>query len=482
MSTTSAPAAGTNELLATITRLVTAADGDTLYRDVYLHRAAELLAPMISESQYDAALTRREQLTAILAQARAALGRQDWTAVRELGTRAAQLRGSLEGEQATLAAADAVYAAPPVVLDPLSPGISLSSPRWSSPEQARQDVSAALAALTREDAALSQLYASRQRTIDALPVQGAVGTSTASGPTGNLEQRALQALERGDIEAINACADAMLGNAAGSAAAARGAIARARLVAPGVLREPLPEACLARAKPLGLEAAEAPELSGELRDAVAQFIEQYALGASPAVHARATDGVARLKFVAEKVTIPPDVAAIFAETIALFALHVYVNSAGIRYVPPPIEREPLLIEPHPEGDDAATPLLRELHLDRRRGIARQHIEMHLRAHGPRILADQLGLDPRAFRLVCVPPDVYSRIGRDRGWGTREEWTHFDGYQVLSGGGMRALVGGNARYGGVFDLCSISRDDARENTVVRFAVIRRARFDVRFGTP
>ena len=57
----------------------------------------------------------------------------------------------------------------------------------------------------------------------------------------------------------------------------------------------------------------------------------------------------RLKVVAEKITIPPDVAAIFAETIALFALHVYVNSAGIRYVPLPTEREPLLIEAHPRG-------------------------------------------------------------------------------------------------------------------------------------
>lgn len=161
-------------------------------------------------------------------------------------------------------------------------------------------------------------------------------------------------------------------------------------------------------------------------------------------------------------------------------MHVYVNSAGIRYVPLPTEREPLLIEAHPEGDDAATPLLRELHLERRRGVARNQIEARLRANGPRILADHLGLDPFAFRLVCVPPDLYMRLGRERGWGSREEWTHFDGYQLLGGGGLRALVGGNARYGGLVDLCSISRDDARENTVVRFAVIRRERLGVRFG--
>ncbi len=71
----------------------------------------------------------------------------------------------------------------------------------------------------------------------------------------------------------------------------------------------------------------------------------------------------------------------------------------------------------------------------------------------------------------MPPDVFARVGRERGWGNREQWTHYDGYQVASGGHLRALVGGNARYGGLLDLCSISRDDGRENTVARFAVIR-----------
>jgi len=57
--------------------------------------------------------------------------------------------------------------------------------------------------------------------------------------------------------------------------------------------------------------------------------------------------------------------------------------------------------------------------------------------------------------------------------------HGSGYQVMKGGRLRALVGGNARFGGLFDLASISRDDGRENTVVRFAVIRRERLGVRF---
>ena len=42
------------------------------------------------------------------------------------------------------------------------------------------------------------------------------------------------------------------------------------------------------------------------------------------------------------------------------------------------------------------------------------------------------------------------------------------------GHLLALVGGDTRYGGIADLCGISSSDARENTVVRFAVVRRER--------
>ena len=67
-----------------------------------------------------------------------------------------------------------------------------------------------------------------------------------------------------------------------------------------------------------------------------------------------------------------------------------------------------------------------------------------------------------------------------GWGTREEWTHFDGYQVRKQGQLLALVGGNARYGGVADLCGISTSDARDNVVARLAVVRRERLGTRLA--
>jgi hypothetical protein len=81
--------------LATITRLVIAADGDTLCRDVYLRRALELLAPIVSEASWAAALTGHEQLARLLSQAQAAVARRDWPQVREVGARATALQRSI---------------------------------------------------------------------------------------------------------------------------------------------------------------------------------------------------------------------------------------------------------------------------------------------------------------------------------------------------------------------------------------------------
>jgi hypothetical protein len=77
-------------------------------------------------------------------------------------------------------------------------------------------------------------------------------------------------------------------------------------------------------------------------------------------------------------------------------------------------------------------------------------------------------------LLCIPFDVYVRVGEERGWGRQEQWTHFDGYQLMRSSQLRALVGGDTRYGGLYDLVSIGIDDRREHVITRFAVVRRKR--------
>ena len=129
--------------------------------------------------------------------------------------------------------------------------------------------------------------------------------------------------------------------------------------------------------------------------------------------------------------------------------------------------------------DAPSKLLAALGLAKRRGLSRDTIEAALLRFGGEILENSLGLDPVEFRLVCIPYDLYGRLGRERGFGKWPHWTHFDGYQVMGGNRLRALAGGDGRFGGLYDLVSISPSDARDGVYARFAVVRRARMAARW---
>ena len=91
-----------------------------------------------------------------------------------------------------------------------------------------------------------------------------------------------------------------------------------------------------------------------------------------------------------------------------------------------------------------------------------------------MLGKELGLDPRTFRLVCIPPDVHLRLGEAEGWGRQPYWTHFDGYLVMADGRLQALAGGDARFGGLYDLLGVGRDYDSDKLLARFAVVRRDR--------
>jgi hypothetical protein len=122
----------------------------------------------------------------------------------------------------------------------------------------------------------------------------------------------------------------------------------------------------------------------------------------------------------------------------------------------------------------ASALLAALGFSSRHGLPRIAIEQALLAHGGDVLEKELGLDPRVFRLVCIPADVHLRLGEAEGWGRQPFWTHFDGYLVMADGRLRALAGGDVRFGGLYDLLGISRDYDADRVMARFAVVRRER--------
>src|SRR5262245_6292928 len=463
---------------AVIALLANAADGDTLFRDLYLHRARELLAPLFAESRYRSAAGERAEAERCMQQARVATAHRDWERVRELSGRAAALQQSLQATQELNTLAGSGYDAPAIALDPFSPGLT---PRGKDRRTLQAAAGDALGRLEAADAASAALYSGRRAVIAALaPSSAAPGASDKKKPAESLDRRLQQAAERGDAEELRQLADQMLASSpATESTAEKQAASRTRFEAPPVLGEPFPQSSVERAGALGLEAVVShvvPEVAATIRD----FLDRYGWGPATAELGKASEGVTQLRSLARERISSRELADTAAETISLFATQVYINSAGLRYVPLPIDTEPCLIEGFAEGEEPVTELLKALGLPKRRGLTRVEIENALLLNGPRVLEDQLGLDPREFRLICIPPDIYLRVGRERGWGQRAEWTHFDGYRVLQSGQLLALVGGSSKYGGLVDLCGISPTDERDNVIARFVVVRRARLGARPG--
>ena len=134
----------------------------------------------------------------------------------------------------------------------------------------------------------------------------------------------------------------------------------------------------------------------------------------------------------------------------------------------------MLVERFVEDDaDAPSALLALLGLPHRRGLSRAAIERAVR-RGTANACAALGLDPFTFTLGLIPFDAYVRLAPSRGWGRQPLWTHFDGYRLGPGGVLRALVGGDCRYGGADGLCGVGRDYDSAHLLARFVVLHRQR--------
>jgi hypothetical protein len=468
--------------------LMKAADGDTAYRDVYLQRAVEKLERSISRADYEQLKTQRATVEQLLQETRRAVSRQNWTRVQELSARVSALRSGLEERQSDLQLAEAVYGAPEVIIDPFSSGFEVLLGRSGQANASlRDEVVAALSALERADPELSSFYANKRGHFAKLAVSATQATESAPSndeDAGRLQQRAAEAAERGNVQELQRIAQGMLkarpsAKSAGPVTDQRTAAER-RIAYPPQLAERFPADVVERARRFGLAEVEMQFRLPGLPQLAQDAFDRYGWRPSfPAAEA-AREGEFHLRPLLEQAKLPQEMIEPLLEATMLFALHPFVNSSGIRYFPLFPDVETALIEDFPE--DAVPPqpseLLRALGLTHRTGLSRAEIEIRLARNGAKLLKEGLGADPIKFRLVCVPYDVYARAGQERGWGRQPRWTHVDGYQLLKGGRMRALVAGDVRFGGLFDLCSISQIDERENVLARFAVVHRERLMVR----
>ena len=461
-----------SDMIETVGQLVAVSKIDTVYRDIYLHRARTLLTPMLSEAEYRTLEKERQSLDELLRQTRAAVAHHQWSRVSDLVGHIRLREQIVESKRAALELAAAVYDAREVSLAPFGsglPGVGVRSPRDLA--QLREGVVAALIRLERDDRDEGPFYGARRSCFQTLALGNPPIERAPIGPDpASLEDEAARALDRKDLDWLARLAQRMQASPTQSPIAAKcpplGGAAFD-------LARPWLEEAHDRARRLGLIPVQADIDSGS-----AEYLRCCCVWL-PTVPDRPLDLGTKARHACTcRHACPPSVGAALKDTLDLLIAHPFVNSAGERYLPG-FAAERLLVENFPEGEPLPPGggLSELLGLQRRTAISRLDLEARLLHRGPEIVRDALGLEPRDFRLVCIPFDVYSRLAALYGWGLGTRWTHFDGYQVWKGGRLRALVGGDVRYGGRHHICSIGVDDARDEVVVRLAVVRRERFMV-----
>lgn len=457
-----------NAVTTIVTTLIEAGNVDTVYRDVYLDRARALFTHVMPVDEFRRLEHERSVLSALPAAIERALDKAQWALVKELSERADAMTHAIADRAAMLEIARTVYDTRDVRLDPFSPGLEAFTriPRRDL-AALRARMLGALAALERADAVGGDFYAERRRAFQAQPKSlFDVAADPATSRSADALEAARQALKVGDMKRLAALAESIASRATHPAGAPHATPGLADGEASDELRPtPYSPETLARARQLGLTARHVePRL-----DLAA--LRRYAWTPFSDTREHAARG---------DVKVPPGVPENFHDGLAMFMIHPMVTSGGARYLPS-LAAEDVLIEDFPEpaeGDALGTSaLLQSLRLSGRRGLPRIAIEEALLLHGGRILEHDLGIDSRVFRLVCIPADVYVRLGEAEGWGQQPYWTHFDGYLIrVVAGQMRlqALAGGDTRYGGLYEMLAVGRDYASDRLLARFAVVQRAR--------
>jgi hypothetical protein len=438
---------------------------DPLYRDLYLWRALTVVGGLLPEAEYERMRARTTAVDDLLRQARRAVEHGEWERVKELADRIRTSRRLVDESRPLMDLGAKLYGSDAVPIDPFSPDLAefVSIP---DAESARKAAVAHLVTLGKDDAGWRSFYDDRRAHFDAPPRRGPRPTTAAASPLGGhqVEREALQAIQSGNVDLLE-----RLARQAIETRAARPSASRDR---PALLAEDLSaefsEETVRRAEQLGLRLAHAAA-SQEVSDYLACCCAWRPMTPDRPL----TETTRRAQGCTCGHVCPATVSGPLQDAMNLLIVHPFITSAGARYLPR-FRTEDVLVEEFPEdGGDEPSPLLLALGLKRRRAVSRREIERALLRTGPDIVGG-LGLDPVRFRIVCIPFDLYSRLGQERGWGRREQWTHFDGYQIWTAGKLRALVGGDVRFGGLNEFCSIAVDDERDNVMARFALVRRGR--------
>jgi hypothetical protein len=454
----------------TVSKLVSLGELDTLYRDLYMQRARDLMETILSKAAYTNIKNNIASLEMLERQLKAAIERGDWTRTAALTERVRSIRASTDRKGA-IDLGESVYdKLSEIPVDPFSPGFHAfydSSEKLLN--QWREHAINTLSVLENADSSKRDFYARRRADFQALKieVQAQEQKKETVSPL-DMRQEALKAVDSGDLSALDNLLKKLSQQSEEKESEEENTVQLAETADLGDdLLYSFSGETLSAAEKLGL----APVQTRSRRDF--SYLLSYAWQPS----FLKTESK---KWAQEQLThlMPSSDSGDKAhEAIEMYLLNPFITSGGTRYHVALVV-EDLLIEdfpePEPKTEMPHSELLEALGLESRWGLSRKKIEIALLENGPRILKEKLGLDPEAFRLVAIPPDIYTHLGDERGWGQKEMWTHFDGYWVREGGNLQALAGGDVRFGGAHDVIGFHPSYHSDKLLVRFAVIQRKR--------
>lgn len=436
---------------------------DTQFADFYLRRARELLSDELGEAPLRLLQDAEREAALMEVRIQGAMMLEDWPQVQALASRSADLKRRMQETAGVRAVAASVFDFDGVLVDPFSPGLRAIAGVDAGALAGRRDEAVKrLGRLEDADAPWKGFYAARRQALAAAPVVAVAEAAPGAGETpGQLRAEAARAMAAHDFDRLRELSlrIARAGPAAPGAAATPGAVGA--MPAPE-LRFDFPAPVRERAQALGL----VPVHLESIRD---RYVSIYPEVWQPSAPTRVG---AAVRLAAQLGEEPSDAAR---ERIQLFMSRALVTSAGCRYLPWLVAEDALVEgfeEPAPGGVEPNQPLLDALHLGRRRGLSRAELERTLLERGGAVV-ESLGLDPVVFRMVCIPPDLHLRAGLERGWGTQPQWTHFDGYMHMDGKFL-ALAGGDVRFGGIYDIVGLGRDNDTAALMARLAVVQRRR--------
>ena len=460
------------DVISIVSALIEAGNVDTVYRDVYLERARTLLSPVVSIEAFHRMEQRQSALASLPLAVARALEKADWPQVKELSLRTDALKQEMSRDGKLFESAHAVYAVTDVKLDPFCPSLQRFTRVAAKDLPAlRSRAIEQLTTLEQSDDPWQDFYSGRRAVFQTrAPITSEPASDGAArGPsTEDTRAAAVQALKAGDMKRLGQLADLLASATPRASQSAPGTTAAAIATSEPATKDLVASwssDTLTRAQQLGL-APRHLEARAELAS-----LRQYAWNPlwDESHH-----------IAVREVSLPPGSAEGLRDRLEVLMIHPLANSGGARHLPSLVEEDVLVEdfgEPAEGEQPPASPLLATLELPSRRGLTRVAIEQALLVHGARVLEKELDLDPRVFRLVCIPSDVHFRLGETEGWGRKPFWTHFDGYLIRTVDGrirLQALAGGDVRYGGLYDLLGVGRDDDSDRLVARFAVVHRER--------